>query len=204
MHTETLIAMSMFFLAATATPGPNNMMLLSSGATFGLARTVPHLLGISLGTALMVFVLGWVLAGVLQHATWLYEALHIVSTLYLLWLAWRIATSSGPRAAHEGGTPLGVIDAAAFQWVNPKAWAMILGAIATFARPGHAMLDLAVIAVVLVVVGLPCITMWAGAGLMLQRMLRAPRLLRAFNIGMAVLLVLSIAPDIVAQVRAVG
>ena len=196
MPPETLLPLASFCLVSSITPGPNNMMLLSSGATFGFRRTMPHIVGISGGCALMVLVLGWVLAGVVGRVPGLFTALHIASTLYLLWLAWRIATATGAHGAKPGARPLGVLGAAAFQWVNPKAWAMVLGAVTNFARPDHLLVDVPVIALVLVAVGAPCIVLWAGSGQLLSRFLADPRKLRAFNIGMAALLVASIAPGI--------
>ncbi len=196
MNAPLLIALASFCLAASITPGPNNMMLLSSGATFGLRRTLPHMVGISGGCAVMVLLLGWSLGGLAERLPGLYPALHVVSTAYLLWLAWRIATSSGPHESARRGGPLRVVDAAAFQWVNPKAWAMVLGAVGTFARPGHMATDVPVIALVLVGVGFPCIALWAGSGSALKRWLRHPRALRAFNVSAAMLLVLSIAPGL--------
>lgn len=170
------------------------MMLLSSGATFGLRRTVPHILGISGGCAVMVLIVGWSLGGVAQHLPAFYGALHIAATAYLLWLAWRIATSTGPGSAAAGSRPLSFLGAAAFQWVNPKAWSMVLGAAANFARPQTMQSDSFLIAAVLVVVGLPAITLWAGCGSLLQRWLAQPRALRAFNWSMAGLLVASLVP----------
>lgn len=196
MPPELLLPLTSFCLVSSITPGPNNMMLLSSGATFGLRRTVPHILGISGGCALMVLLLGGALAGVVGRAPGLFAALHIVSTLYLLWLAWRIATSIGPHGANARARPFGLLDAAGFQWVNPKAWAMVLGAVTSFARPDHLIVDVPLIALVLVAVGLPCIALWAGSGQLLSRFLSDPRALRAFNYGMAALLVASILPGI--------
>jgi threonine/homoserine/homoserine lactone efflux protein len=196
MPTDLLIALITFCLATTITPGPNNMMLLSSGATFGLRRTAPHILGISSGCAVMVLVLGFCMNGVAQHLPLLLLILHIVSAIYLVWLAWRIATSDSPHEAGAKKRPLRLLDAAAFQWVNPKAWVMVLGAITSFARPGHMVLDVPIIALVLIIVGLPCITLWAGSGTMLKGVFRNPRALRAFNYSMASLLVLSIVPGL--------
>jgi threonine/homoserine/homoserine lactone efflux protein len=185
-----------FCLVSSITPGPNNMMLLSSGATFGVRRTVRHIAGISGGCALMVLVLGGMLAGVVGRLPGLFTALHLVSTVYLLWLAWRIATSAGPHAASKRARPFGALEAGAFQWVNPKAWAMVLGAVTSFARPAHLAVAVPLIAAVLVVVGMPCILLWASFGQMLRRFLSDPKMLRVFNIGMAGLLVASIAPGI--------
>jgi len=189
-------------MVASITPGPNNVMLLSSGATFGLRRTVPHILGISTGCAAMVLVLGFGVGSVAQRLPWLHDALQIVSAAYLLWLAWRIATSRPDLDAKgTSGKPLRAIDAAAFQWVNPKAWAMVLGAVASFARPGHFGADVPTIALVLILVGLPCILLWAGAGSVLRRFLKRPHVLRAFNISMALLLAASIIPGLVELAR---
>jgi threonine/homoserine/homoserine lactone efflux protein len=196
MPNDVLIALFTFCLVTTVTPGPNNMMLLSSGATFGLRRTVPHIFGISGGCAVMVFVLGWCLTGFARYLPLLLPVLHIASAAYLVWLAWRIATSGGPHEAQARARPLGVLNAAAFQWVNPKAWVMVLGAITSFARPAHMAFDIAVIALVLIVVGLPCITLWAGTGSMLKTILHHRRVLHAFNYTMAGLLVLSILPGL--------
>jgi threonine/homoserine/homoserine lactone efflux protein len=196
MKAEILVALASFCLVSTITPGPNNMMLLSSGATFGFRRTLPHVFGISSGCVIMVLLLGWGLAGVVGRVPYLYETLHIVSTVYLLWLAWRIATSSGIGGGKSAGRPLRIRDAVGFQWVNPKAWAMVLGAVTSFARPDHILLDVTIVAAVLALVGLPCIMLWAGFGTVLKRALSRPAALRTFNIGMAALLVLSLAPGL--------
>lgn len=196
MAPEMLFPLASFCLVSSITPGPNNMMLLSSGATFGLRRTTPHLFGISGGCAIMVLVVGWALAGVVSRVPGLFTALHIVSTFYLLWLAWRIAISTGPHGGSGRAQPFTFLEAAAFQWVNPKAWAMVVGAVTSFAQPAHLLMDVSVIALVLMAVGLPCIVLWASAGQMLSRFLADPRALRGFNYGMAALLVASILPGI--------
>jgi threonine/homoserine/homoserine lactone efflux protein len=196
MPPELLLPLASFCLVSSITPGPNNMMLLASGATFGLRRTVPHMAGVSGGCALMVLVLGGALAGAVGRMPGLFTALHLVATLYLLWLAWRIATSTGPHGTGARARPFGALDAAGFQWVNPKAWAMVLGAVTSFARPDHLLIDVPSIALVLMAIGLPCIALWAGSGQLLSRFLSDPRALRVFNIGMAALLVASIWPGL--------
>jgi threonine/homoserine/homoserine lactone efflux protein len=191
-----LLALVTFCLVATITPGPNNMMLLSSGASFGLRRTVPHILGISAGCAVMVLIVGWSVGSVAQQLPAFYTALQIVSAAYLLWLAWRIATSDAPGQSGSRARPMNALEAAAFQWVNPKAWAMVLGAVTSFARPDRMMLDVPLIALVLILTGVPCITLWAGSGSALKRFLSEPAALRTFNYGMAALLVVSILPGL--------
>lgn len=197
MVPDVIVALCTFCIVSTITPGPNNMMLLSSGATFGFRRTVPHLFGISIGCVVMVLLLGFGLAGVIGRLPWLYTLLHIVSTAYLLYLAWRIATSVGVGGASARAKPLTFLDAAAFQWVNPKAWAMTLGASTSFARPDHVMSDVMIVALVLAACGLPCIMLWAGGGTAVRRLLSRPTMLRAFNIAMASLLVMSLLPGLI-------
>lgn len=189
-----LVALSLFCLVSSITPGPNNMMLLSSGATFGLRRSIPHILGISSGCVLMVLVVGWGLGGLARQLPQFYAVLHVAATAYLLWLAWRIATSAGPNQARTKGRPIGLVAAAAFQWVNPKAWAMIIGAVTNFSRPESAFTDALTISVVLILVGIPSITLWAAGGSYMRQFLDRPKLLRAFNWTMAGLLVLSLVP----------
>ena len=196
MPLATMIPLAVFCLVATITPGPNNMMLLSSGATYGFRRTSPHIIGISVGGAIMSILLGFSIANLASRLPGFYTTLHIVSSLYLLWLAWRIARSDGLREVKAGGRPLGVVDAAIFQWVNPKAWAIALGALAGFARPAHLVGDIAVIVLVRTLVGLPSLSLWAGFGLLLKRYLKNPVALRAFNLGMAGLLALSLLPEL--------
>lgn len=197
MSPDLVLALVTFCIVSTVTPGPNNMMLLSSGATFGFGRTLPHVLGISFGCVIMVLLLGIGLASVIARAPWLYTGLHIVSTGYLLYLSWRIATSVGVGATSARTKPLSMIEAAAFQWVNPKAWAMCLGIATSFTRPDHLYVDVPVAAVVLTLTGLPCIMLWAGGGTVMRRLLTRPGALRAFNIGMAALLVASLVPGLI-------
>lgn len=196
MPSDVLLALALFCAVSSVTPGPNNMMLLSSGATFGVRRTIPHMLGISAGCVTMVLLLGFGLAGIAGRFPWFYASLHIVSTGYLLWLAWRIATSSGAGTASERARPLGFLGAAIFQWVNPKAWAMALGATTSFARPAYLAIDVPLIALILAVVGLPCILLWAAGGIAVRRLLDRPGALRAFNVAMAALLVMSLLPGL--------
>lgn len=201
MTPDILVALTSFCVVSTVTPGPNNMMLLSSGATFGFRRTLPHIFGISAGCVVMVLLLGLGLASVIGRLPWLYTVLHIVSTAYLLYLAWRIATSSGMGAISSRARPLSFLDAALFQWVNPKAWAMTLGAATSFSRPETLATDVVIVAFVLAASGIPCIMLWAGGGMAVRHLLERPGMLRAFNVGMALLLVASLLPGLIELVR---
>ncbi|CDY79539.1 Transporter, LysE family [Caballeronia glathei] len=194
---SALPAAVLFALVTTITPGPNNTMLLASGVNFGLKRTVPHLLGISAGVAFLMLAVGLGLAQAFERFAWLYTVLETASVVYLLYLAWKIGTSSSVQARDGERRPMRFYEAVAFQWVNPKAWMMVLTAATTIHLHASLSLNAALMALVFIVVGLPCITMWAAFGMSLRRFLGRPRWLRAFNLTMAALLVLSLYPIVV-------
>lgn len=193
MTYDLFIALLGFAFVTSVTPGPNNMMLLASGVNFGFRRTGPHMLGISLGHALMVFLVGLGLAGVFAAVPQAMLALKVVSVGYMLWLAWKIAHASAPKPGQAGGVPFTFLQAAAFQWVNPKAWAMALGAVANYTG-GGGMAAVGVVAVVFAGVNLPSVAVWAAAGEGLRSWLADPLRLRAFNWTMAGLLLASLIP----------
>lgn len=189
-------ALAGYAFVTSVTPGPNKMMLMASGANFGLRRTVPHMLGVALGFGVMVLLLGVGLDGVLAARPRVMDALRLAGMGYMLWLAWKIATAAPPGAATAPrARPLGFLQAAAFQWVNPKAWAMALGALAAYAAGiGGPFGGALWVAVVFVAVNLPSVAVWAALGQALRRWLQHPGRLRAFNLTMAVLLVAAMLP----------
>lgn len=193
MTYDILSALIGFAFATSITPGPNNMMLLASGANFGVRRTVPHMLGISLGHAFMVFLVGSGLAQLFHRYPQADLVLKLAATLYMLWLAWKIANAAPPREGEAKGRPFSFVQAAAFQWVNPKAWAMALTAVTVYA-PSDTMGAMALVAIVFAAVNLPSVGVWAIAGQGLRRWLTTRRRLRVFNVGMAILLVASLWP----------
>jgi threonine/homoserine/homoserine lactone efflux protein len=193
MTQELLIALLGFAFVTSVTPGPNNMMLLASGVNFGFRRTVPHMLGISLGHAVMVFLVGLGIAGLFKAWPPALLILKLASVAYMLWLAWKIAHAAAPDEGRGQARPMTFLQAAAFQWVNPKAWAMALGAVAAYV-PEPSAWSYASVALVFAAVNLPSVSVWAGAGQALRAWLEAPGRLRAFNWGMAGLLVLSLWP----------
>ncbi|MEM8977490.1 MAG: LysE family translocator, partial [Pseudomonadota bacterium] len=132
MTIDQIIALAAFALVTSITPGPNNLMLMASGANYGFHRTIPHMLGIGLGFVLMVMLVGLGVIQVFDAYPLAYTLLKIVSMAYLLYLAWKIATSSPPSEAGETGRPITFLQAALFQWINPKAWAMALTAISVY------------------------------------------------------------------------
>jgi threonine/homoserine/homoserine lactone efflux protein len=196
MTYDLFLALLGFAFVTSVTPGPNNMMLLASGVNFGFRRTVPHMLGISVGHALMVFLVGLGLAGVFRGWPPALLVLKIASVAYMLWLAWKIAQSGAPGEGRAKARPMTFLQAAAFQWVNPKAWAMALGAVSAYvAEPS--VWAYATVAATFSLVNLPSVSVWAGAGQAVRRCLERPGRLRAFNWGMAGLLVLSLWPVVV-------
>jgi len=192
---DLLLALSLYAIVSSITPGPNNLMLLASGVNFGFRRTVPHMLGVSLGHSFMVVVVGLGLAGVFTAVPWARAVLTMLSVAYLLWLAWKIAHAAPPEPGAARGRPFTFLQAAAFQWVNPKAWTMALTAIALYAQ-GPGVGPVLLVAGVFLCSNLPSIALWAATGSVLSRWLQDPGRLRAFNITMAVLLVASLWPVI--------
>ena len=193
MTYDVFLALLGFAFVTSVTPGPNNMMLLASGVNFGVRRTVPHMLGISMGHMLMVVLVGLGLSGVFHTFPQAMLVLKVGAVAYMLWLAWKIAHAAAPGSAKAAGKPFTFVQAAAFQWVNPKAWAMALGAIAAYA-PEPTPTTIAIVAGAFAAVNLPSVSLWAAAGQVLRRWLDDPKRLRAFNWTMAVLLVLSLIP----------
>lgn len=194
MTVDLFMALLGFAFVSSITPGPNNLMLLASGVNFGFRRTIPHMLGIGIGFTLMIFLLGLGLGKVFELYPVLYKALRIVGGLYVLWLAWKIANSGPVGEGRSRGTPFSFVQAALFQWINPKAWIMAVTAIATYTLPNEYLWSVLLVGLVFGSVNLPCVSTWALFGVGLRRLLNDNRVLRLFNIAMAVLLVLSLAP----------
>ncbi len=192
MTHDILLALISFAFVTSITPGPNNLMLMASGANFGFRRTVPHMLGISLGHGLMVFLVGLGLAGVFEAFPPAKLVFKVASVGYMLWLAWKIAHAGAPGTGKSGSRPLSFVQAAAFQWVNPKAWAMALGAISAYASGWVG--SVLVVCAVFACVNLPSVSVWAFAGEQLRHWLTDRRRLAVFNWTMAVLLVASLWP----------
>jgi len=193
MTFQTLSALAVFAFVSSATPGPNNLMLMASGANFGFWRTIPHMIGISIGFMVMLFAVGAGLVQLFDRFPIIYDLLKIASVIYMLWLAWKIANAAPIRKSAEAGAPMTFLQAAGFQWVNPKAWAMALTATTVYVGDA-ALIWLALAALMFAVVNLPSVSIWTIAGQQLQRILTNPRRLRAYNWTMAAMLVASLYP----------
>ncbi|MEM6577271.1 MAG: LysE family translocator [Pseudomonadota bacterium] len=193
MTYELLAALFVFAFATVITPGPNNLMLLASGANFGFRRTVPHMLGIALGMPAMVVVVGLGIMQLFDLWPMSLTILKVLSVIYLIYLAWKIANAAPPGQAEVTGRPLTFLQSAAFQWVNPKAWTMALTAITLYAtsRDFGAVLT---VAGMYVLVSCVSTTSWTALGQQIRRVLKNPAQLRTFNIAMAVLLIATLIP----------
>lgn len=197
MDASWWLAAAGFAIAMSGTPGPNNAMVMASGANFGLRRSLPHMLGITLGFPAMLLAVALGAGEVFARAPWLHGAVRWVGAAYLLWLAWKIATAAPDEpGAASAAQPLGFVGAALFQWANPKAWVIALGAVAAYGTAAGAafLAQMGTLAALFAVVTLPILSLWALAGVGAARILRTPRAMRWFNRAMGGLLALSLAP----------
>lgn len=192
---DLLTAFVLFAFVSSITPGPNNTMLLASGVNFGVRRSIPHALGISVGFMVMVLAVGLGLGEVFKAWPALYTVLRYTGAAYLLYLAWKIATS-GPvgTASSSARKPLGFWGAAAFQWVNPKAWVMAVTAMALYTDPDRPLMTLATVTLAFALVNLPCVSSWAAFGMALRNFLSEPSRLKWFNICMGIALAATLWP----------
>ncbi|GIU51399.1 LysE family translocator [Shewanella sp. 10N.261.52.F9] len=194
---ELILTIALFAFSSGITPGPNNIMLMSSGVNFGVKRSLPHLSGICIGFPTMVLAIGLGLSAVFQTYPLLHSIIKYVGISYMLYLAWLIANSSAKMNGKDTAAPLSFLQAAAFQWVNPKAWIMGIGAVATFTTMSQALTpQVFTIALVFFFIAVPSAFVWLGFGVALKRLLKNQRQQKIFNVTMALLLVLSILPMI--------
>ncbi|SLN20275.1 Cysteine/O-acetylserine efflux protein [Falsiruegeria litorea R37] len=193
MTHDLLLALVAFAFVSSITPGPNNLMLMASGANFGFRRTIPHMLGIGLGFTFMVLLVGAGLVQVFDAFPVSYQILKVASVAYLLYLAWKIANAAPVEGQEGAGTPMTFLQAAAFQWVNPKAWTMALTAITAY-TPSQDLGAVVIVALVFGAVNLPSVSTWTVLGQQMARILTNPRRLTLFNWTMALLLVASLYP----------
>ncbi len=194
MNTATFLSLVGFAFATSITPGPNNMMLFASGVNFGIRRTVPHMFGISVGFFTLLIGIGYGLGALLETVPLLYTAIKFAGGIYLLWIAWTIANTHEIGEAKTGAKPMTFLGAAAFQWVNPKAWVMAVTAMATYTDANAFLVSVMLVGAVFAIVNLPSVSVWAGFGSVLREWLSVPPRLKWFNISMAVLLVISLWP----------
>lgn len=181
-----------FAFVSTFSPGPNNIMLMTSGANVGFVRTIPHMLGIILGFSIMVLLVGVGLTELFHRYPMLQYGLQIICTAYLIYLAVKIALSN-PSQTTQRYQPMTFTAAALFQWVNPKGWSMALTAVSVFNQQAS-WIQLMVIALVFAMVNIPSVSAWTVAGKQLSQWMNHPRYVRWFNGAMGGLLLLSVLP----------
>jgi len=210
MTPELFASLCLFAFVTSITPGPNNAMLFASGVNYGIRRTLPHLLGVTLGFTFMQLALGLGVGLIFEAVPGLYSTLRLLGVAYMLYLAWRIARSTPPPAlsapdgaggeapdatpAMTGGRPMSFLEASAFQWVNPKAIMMCVTAASTYAPPDRPIMGALIVTGVFFFAGMPCVGLWVLLGRAMRGLLQNRRRLLAFNWAMAVLLVASVAP----------
>ena len=196
MSGELFTALVVFAVVTLFTPGPNNVMLMASGLNFGFRRAIPHLVGVTLGFAAMVLIVGVGLGAVFEAYPAIHTVIRYAGAAYLLYLAWMIARA-GPVEEGERGRPISFLQAVAFQWVNPKGWVMAVGGIAAYAGIAAYPFNMIMIAAVFGVLGLASSWTWVMFGSGLGRVLKDPRSIRIVNIVMALALVASLIPVVV-------
>ncbi len=196
MNYEILSALTVFAFVSSITPGPNNLMLMSSGVNFGFKQSIPHLLGVGIGFTLMIALVGLGVIQVFDSFPLSYEILKVFSIVYLIYLAFKIALSDSTIENKPSNTkPFTFIQAALFQWVNPKAWTMALTAISIYA-PSKSLASVLLVALIFGLINLPCISSWIVLGQRMQVFLTNQKYLKTFNITMATLLIVSVYPAI--------
>lgn len=182
-----VLALSSYMAVMSVTPGPNNIMLTASGVNFGFRRTLPHMLGITCGVSVLLLLCGLLFAAINQHLGQLRPLLALAGCSYLLYLAWQLAHASAP-GRREVQQPMSFFGAALFQWINPKAWVMVLNACVLFLPDSDRLGSTTSMALLAMLVNLPCIALWAWTGDRLRRWLQQDWALRLFNGVMALLL----------------
>lgn len=204
---EYLLAVTLFAISASATPGPNNLLLMSSGVNFGVRKSVPLLFGICIGFAIMLLLVGLGFGQLFQRFPELHLIIKCIGTVYLLYLAFLIARSGEMSGATDDqAKPLTFVKGALFQWVNAKAWVVAAGAIAAFTSVGEGFYTQnMIIATTFFFVSFPSVGVWLLFGSMLKKVLTSSTRRKVFNYSMSLLLVLSVLPvvrDIVFQIMA--
>lgn len=176
-------SVALFAISMTGTPGPNNVMLTASGALYGYRRTLPHIFGIMAGGLVMFIAVALGLGAVFERFPMIQQGFKIVGAAYLLYLAWKIATAPSPDlAATEGARPLTAWQAAVFQFVNPKVWIIGITLIAGFMpHEGPLLTNATILSLFVELVAFPCISLWAGFGMAIGRLLKTHRAWRVFN-----------------------
>ncbi len=184
----------LFCIVMTSTPGPNNALVILSGARFGIYKTVPLILGIAFGVAVQLFTIGIGLNQIFLTLPQLQFILGFIGFIYILWLAWKIASSGPLNIELEQKPSMGFLQGALFQWVNPKAWIISISTVSTYFALNPPVSEIIYAALILMLVSIPCVGIWAVSGLFLRQHLIKPQFAFIFNITMAIALLVSVLP----------
>ncbi|HAU5559676.1 TPA: LysE family translocator [Proteus mirabilis] len=192
MTFDIFLSLAIFSFVTSITLGPNNIMLLASGINFGLKRTMPHAIGVSLGFFVMLLAVGIGIGALIKSSPIIYNILKYLGALYLLWLAWKTAIShSVEQNSNKQGSPLTLLEAALFQWINPKSWMMAISGITLYTSPQYPYISMLLVAIIFTLINFPCVAIWATFGHSLRERLKNPKILKLFNFIMGGLLALS-------------
>ena len=194
MPFDVFLALLLFSFASSITPGPNNIMLLTSGVNFGFRKTIPHMFGIAFGFGLLLLAVGFGLREIFQQFPIMELVLKIIGGVYLLYLAWKIANSGSVNMGEKVGKPMSFLAASLFQWVNPKAWVMAIYAMTAYTGQPDFATSVFIVTAAFVVINFPSVSVWCGFGVALREWLSDPKRLRIFNVTMALFLVASLWP----------
>lgn len=189
MSFASLLSLIGMAFAASWTPGPNNSMLASSGATYGFRASMPHALGVSFGFPVMIFLVGLGLGELFRSQPLIQEVLRWVGAAMMLWIAWKVANATPPGRPGTVTRPMRFIEAAGFQWINPKGWFAAIAVTTQFVTISNPLSSSLIVALVFVFAGLSATTAWIAFGQWIGRWLSTPRRLRLFNLSMALVLV---------------
>ena len=192
---DLLASIAAFAFVMSITPGPNNVIALTSGLNFGLRRSIPFCNGVALGFPVMLAILAMGFKAVLLTAPWLFDLIRVAGILYLLWMAWHIATAGGiDNGAESRSAPVTFLQGCLLQWVNPKAWTIAIGALAAYAVPDNFWPSIIAICGLFAIIAWPSTIVWALFGDFVKRWLSTPTRLRIFNVTMALMLIASLTP----------
>ena len=203
---EWYLSVLFFAISTTVTPGPNNIMLMSSGVNWGIKNSLPHLFGIAIGFPVMVAAVGLGFSSIFTLIPQLHFIIQCVGIVYLLYLSWLVAVSNNSSLnIATSATRISFKKAALFQWVNPKAWVMAMGAIATYTTSDSSFtFQVAYIVFIFFLIALPCLSLWLFFGYVLSKYLKNIHALKLFNCLMASLLVISLISSIQAVLSEIG
>jgi len=195
---DYLIAVVLFAISSSVTPGPNNITVMASGVNFGVRKSLPVFMGICVGFSVMLLLVGIGFGQIFEQVPSLHIFIKFFGTLYLLYLAYLIATANEISTSKAQVKPLTFLNGALFQWLNAKAWVVATGAIAAFTTVGIDFYTQNItIALIFLVISFPCVGIWLFFGSVLQSKLKSKNSMKVFNYSMGGLLVLSVIPVII-------